>query len=153
MRLALYEPDIPQNVGAILRLATCMGVIVEIIEPCGFIWSDQRLKRVGMDYMNWAKILRHKSWDHFQTKCSARLVLLTAKAITTHLNFVFESDAILLCGSESSGAPEFVHEAADAQVRVPIVNEARSLNITVAAAIVLCEALRQTNQFPNDRSR
>lgn len=150
MRLALYEPDIPQNVGAILRLAACMGVIVDIIEPCGFIWSDHRLKRVGMDYIDEANIVLHQSWKRFRIMCPTRVVLLTTKAKSRHVDFVFESEDILLCGSESSGVPQLVHDEVDARIRIPIENKKRSLNVTMAAAIVLCEALRQTNQFPNE---
>jgi tRNA (cytidine/uridine-2'-O-)-methyltransferase len=151
MRLALYEPDIPQNVGAILRLADCMDVAVDIIEPCGFVWSDRRLKRAGMDYMDRAHIVRHTSWQRFLTTRANRIVLLTTKASLTHVNFSFESDDILLCGSESSGVPQTVRDAADEKIRIPMSQDARSLNVAVAAAIVLTEALRQTDGYPNGR--
>ena len=151
MRLALYEPDIPQNVGAILRLADCMNIAVDIIEPCGFIWSDPRLKRAGMDYLDRVQMVRHTSWQNFFAKRTKRLVLLSTKASLSHINFAFQSDDILLCGSESSGVPQPVHDAADVEVRIPMSRDARSLNVAIAAAIVLNEALRQTDKYPDDQ--
>ena len=151
MRLALYEPDIPQNVGAILRLADCMNIAVDIIEPCGFIWSDPRLKRAGMDYLERVQMVRHTSRQNFFAKRTNRLVLLSTKASLSHINFAFQSDDILLCGSESSGVPQPVHDAADVEVRIPMSRDARSLNVAIAAAIVLNEALRQTDKYPDDQ--
>lgn len=151
MRLALYQPDIPQNAGAILRLADCMGVDVDVIEPSGFVWSDRHLKRAGMDYMDRVHVVHHDSWSRFLTARTNRLVLLTTKASMNHINFSFDRADILLCGSESSGVPQTVHDAVDAQIRIPMSDDARSLNVAIAAAIVLSEALRQTSGFPNSR--
>ena len=151
MRLALYEPDIPQNVGTILRLADCMNVAVDIIEPCGFIWSDPHLKRAGMDYLNRVEIERHTSWNNFFATHKNRLVLLSTKASLQHINFVFEPNDILLCGNESSGVPQPVHDAADTKIKIPMSRDSRSLNVAISMAIVLSEALRQTNKFPDDQ--
>ena len=151
MRLALYQPDIPQNAGAILRLADCMGVDVDVIEPSGFVWSDRHLKRTGMDYMDRVHVVHHDSWSRFLTARTNRLVLLTTKASMNHHNFSFDRADILLCGSESSGVPQTVHDVVDAQIRIPMSDDARSLNVAIAAAIVLSEALRQTSGFPNSR--
>ena len=151
MRLALYQPDIPQNAGAILRLADCMGVDVDVIEPSGFVWSDRHLKRAGMDYMDRVHVVHHDSWSRFLTARTNRLVLLTTKASMNHINFSFDRADMLLCGSESSGVPQTVHDAVDAQIRIPMSDDARSLNVAIAAAIVLSEALRQTSGFPNSR--
>lgn len=151
MRLALYEPDIPQNVGTILRLADCMNVAVDIIEPCGFVWSDSRLKRAGMDYLDRVQVAHHRSWQNFLADRTNRLVLLSTKASLSHINFAFQPDDILLCGSESSGVPQSVHDAADAEIKIPMSRDARSLNVAVAAAIVLNEALRQTGEYPDDQ--
>jgi tRNA (cytidine/uridine-2'-O-)-methyltransferase len=153
MRLALYEPDIPQNAGAILRLADCMGVDVDVIEPSGFVWSNRHLKRAGMDYMDRVQIVHHDSWKRFLSAQSNRLVLLTTKASLSHINFTFDDADILLCGSESRGVPESVHAAVDAQIRIPMSGDARSLNVAVAAAIALSEALRQTDGFPSGASQ
>jgi tRNA (cytidine/uridine-2'-O-)-methyltransferase len=150
VRLALYEPDIPQNTGAILRLAACLGVPVDVIFPCGFVWDDRRLRRAGMDYLAGVDLTRHDSWQAFLAapKRAGRLVLLTTRAAVGHVDFMFKPDDTLILGRESEGAPERVHRAADAQVRVPMRAGVRSLNVAVAAAIVLGEALRQTRQYP-----
>jgi tRNA (cytidine/uridine-2'-O-)-methyltransferase len=151
MRIALYQPDIPQNTGAILRLAACLGVAVDIIEPCGFVLDDRRLKRVAMDYGARAEIARHGSWAAFlgwAQQATARLVLLTTRARQPHTGFAFRPGDVLLLGRESAGAPPEVHAACAAAVRVPI--RGRSLNVAVAAAIVLGEALRQTGGYPAD---
>jgi len=148
MRLALFQPDIPPNVGAILRLGACLGVPVEIIEPCGFPFSDKGLRRVGLDYIEQAQLTRHASWRAFtevRGKAAAeRLVLLTTAADLSYDEFDFEADDILLLGRESAGAPEHLHKTADARIRIPMAPGARSLNIVVAAAIALAEGLRQT---------
>ena len=149
MRIALYQPDIPQNTGAILRLSACFDVPVDIIEPCGFVLDDRRLKRVAMDYGPQAAIRRHQSWTAFLDAVSAeslRLVLLTTRATQTHDAFEFRRTDVLLLGRESAGAPPEVHEASDASIRIPI--RGRSLNLVVAASIALGEALRQTGGFP-----
>lgn len=151
MRLALYQPDIPQNTGAILRLGACLGVAVDIIEPCGFVLDDRRLRRVAMDYGARAEIERHRSWDVFRAQAEAagrRLVLLTTRARTAHAGFAYAADDVLVLGRESAGAPPEVHAACAAAVRVPI--RGRSLNVAIAAAMVLGEALRQLDGFPAD---
>jgi len=155
MRLALFEPDIPQNAGAVLRLAACLGVDVDIIEPCGFVLDDKRLRRVGMDYLDAVEIARHASWDRYREAHArgdgvSRLVLLTTKANTAYQDFRFNADDVLLCGRESAGVPDHVAGAADARIKVPMMSGARSLNIAAAAAIVLGEALRQTRQLPGE---
>ena len=145
MRLALYEPDIPQNAGAILRLGACLGVAVDIIEPCGFLWEDRRLKRAGMDYLELAACTRHGSWERYLADRGAgRLLLLTSRGDVAYHRFAFRADDTLLLGRESAGAPEAVHARADARLVVPMRPGARSLNVALAAALVLGEALRQT---------
>ena len=149
MRIALYQPDIPQNTGTILRLGACFGVPVDIIEPAGFPWDDARLRRAGMDYRDLAQVTRHISWSAFRGgHAPGRLVLLTTKAEFSHHKFSFAPDDILLLGRESAGVPEEVHQAVDARIRVPMVPEARSLNVAVTASLVLGEALRQCGGFP-----
>lgn len=156
MRLALYEPDIPQNTGTMLRLAACLGVAADVIEPCGFVMSDARLKRAGMDYLIQADIRRHASWAAFRTWQAEtrrthgghRLLLLTTKGEIPYHRFAFDADDILMVGRESAGVPPDVAEAADARLVIPIRPELRSVNVAVAAAMVLGEALRQTDRFP-----
>ena len=149
MRLALFEPDIPQNTGALIRLGACLGVPVDIIEPCGFLWSDAKLKRAGMDYLGQADLVRHTSWAAFQAaRAGARLVLLTTKGAASYLDFSFTSSDILLLGRESAGVPEDVHASADARLFIPLRQGLRSLNVAMAGAIVTAEALRQTGGFP-----
>jgi len=153
IRLALYQPDIPQNAGALLRLGGCLGVPVDIIEPCGFVMGDRQLRRAGMDYLALAEWRRHASWDSFLAERRGRLVLLTTKGSERYDRFAFAAGDTLLLGRESAGAPEEVHRAADARLRVPLRPGARSLNVALAAAIVLGEALRQTQLLPEDSSR
>lgn len=151
MRLALYQPDIPQNAGAILRLAACMGIPAEIIEPCGFVWSDRHLRRAGMDYLDQVSLTRHVSWAAYlgaHKAAGGRLVLLTTRGATRHTDFRFRRDDTLLLGRESAGAPEEVHAIADARIRAPMAPGMRSLNLAMAAALILGEALRQTGGFP-----
>lgn len=152
MDLALFQPDIPQNTGTLLRTAACLHVGVDIIEPCGFVFSDRHLKRAGMDYLDFASVARHVSWDAFraqrQGEAGRRLVLLTTKGAVVYTDFRFEPTDVLLLGSESSGVPDEVHAAVDARVTIPMAPGARSLNIAVAAAMVLGEALRQTDALP-----
>lgn len=149
MRLALFEPDIPQNTGALLRLGACLGVAIDIIEPCGFLWSDAKLRRAGMDYLDQATIVRHQSWAAFEAaRAGGRLVLLTTKAATPYLDFAFAGTDVLLLGRESAGVPSEVHAAADARLFIPMQAGRRSLNVAMAGAIVLSEALRQTGTFP-----
>ena len=148
MRLALFEPDIPQNTGTILRLAACLDVGVDIIEPCGFLLDDRRMRRAGMDYLELAALTRHASWNAFRPTIAGRLVLLTTRAERAYADFNYEPTDVLLLGRESDGVPTHVHEAADARIRVPMRPNARSLNVALAAAIVLAEALRQTGSLP-----
>jgi tRNA (cytidine/uridine-2'-O-)-methyltransferase len=150
MRIALYEPDIPQNAGAILRTASCVGIEVDLIEPLGFIWSDRRLRRAGLDYLDGASVARHRSWPAFraQLRPPARLVLMTTGGECSHIDFGFRPDDVLLFGRESRGVPDDVHAAADARVRIPLRAGCRSLNVAVACAIVLSEALRQLDDWP-----
>lgn len=147
MRLALYEPDIPQNTGTILRLAACLGVPVDVIGPTGFDMTDRALKRAALDYLAHVEIARHADFTAFEGRrraCSSRLVLLTTHAETPYTGFAFRPDDTLLLGRESAGVPEAVRGAADA---LPIKPGLRSLNVAVAAGIVLGEALRQTGRF------
>jgi tRNA (cytidine/uridine-2'-O-)-methyltransferase len=148
MRLALYEPEIPQNAGALIRLGACMGIAIDIIEPCGFVFSDRQLKRSGMDYLDHADIVRHESWPAFRGTLRGRLILLTSKGAQPYCGFAFEPGDTLLLGRESAGVPENVHEAADARLRIPLKPGLRSLNVAQAGAMVLGEALRQTDGFP-----
>lgn len=150
MRLILYEPDIPQNAGTILRLAACLGVGVDVVEPCGFVWSEPRLRRAGMDYLEFAEVARHRSWAAFQAaRPGGRLVLLTTRGAVTLPQARFEPGDCLILGRESAGVPDAVHAAADLAVRVPMRAGARSLNVAVTAGIVLSEALRQTGGWPS----
>ena len=151
MRLALYEPDIPQNTGTLLRTAACLGVPVDVIEPCGFVFDDRRLRRAGMDYLAHVEMRRHASWRAFleaHGRGAKRLILLTSAAVTPYTAFRFLGDDTLLVGRESAGVPKAVHGAADARVRVPMAAGMRSLNVAIAAAMVLGEALCQTGGFP-----
>ncbi len=151
MQIALYQPDIPQNTGTILRMAACFGVGVDVIMPTGFDLSDRNLKRAALDYLPHVAITRHESFAAFndaRLAARARLVALSTHAAVPHTAFAFEAPDVLLLGRESAGLPEAVHAAADARVRIPIVRTLRSLNIAVAAAVVLGEALRQTGLYP-----
>jgi tRNA (cytidine/uridine-2'-O-)-methyltransferase len=148
MRIALFEPDIPQNLGAFIRLAAGLAVPLDIIEPCGFPLDDKRIRRAAMDYYDLARITRHASWAAFcRDRVPGRLVLLTTKGARTFPDVVFEPSDILLLGRESAGAPEEVHAAAGLRLRVPLQKGARSLNVALAASMVLSEALRQTSGF------
>ncbi len=148
MRLVLYEPDIPQNTGTLFRLAACLGLAVDLIEPCGFLMDDRRLRRAGMDYLDRVEIVRHRSWQAYQQAPRGRLVLLTTQGEWAYTAFAFQAGDSLMVGRESAGAPPEVHEAADARVFVPMRPGLRSLNVALAAAMVLGEALRQTDQYP-----
>lgn len=148
MRIALYEPDIPQNVGAFIRLSACLGVGLDIIEPCGFPFDDRRVRRAAMDYYDLARLVRHASWQAFRANRPAgRLVLLTTAGDTVFPDLAFRPDDILLLGRESAGAPAEVHDAAEVRLRIPLRPGARSLNVALAASMVVSEALRQTNGF------
>ena len=149
MRLTLYQPDIPQNAGAILRLAACLGAGVDLIEPCGFVDDDRRLRRAGMDYIDHVALRRYESWEKYrQLKPPGRLILLSSKAEIPYVDFVFQGDDSLLLGQESAGVPGSVREVCDAAVTIPLHPGLRSLNVALAAAIVLAEALRQTQGLP-----
>lgn len=156
MRLALYQPDIPQNAGTLLRTAACLGIALDVIGPTGFDMTDRALKRAGLDYLDHVELGRHESFDAFQIwrrslSPTPRLVLVSAHAETTHVDFAFRPTDILMLGRESAGVPENVRSVADAAVRIPLSPGLRSLNVAIAGAIVLAEALRQTNGFPNNR--
>jgi tRNA (cytidine/uridine-2'-O-)-methyltransferase len=150
-RLAIYQPDIPQNTGTMLRLAACLGVPVDIIEPAGFDVSDRNLRRSGMDYLDRVEVTRHISWRAFaewRITRGTRLVLATTKGAVPYADFTFRKDDVILVGRESAGVPDEVHEAADARLLVPMRAGLRSLNVAVTAAMILGEALRQTGTFP-----
>lgn len=148
MRLALYEPDIPQNLGAFIRVSAGLGVPLDVIEPCGFPVDDRRIRRVAMDYYDLATLVRYASWAAFcRDRPPGRLVLLTTAGAQRLPEATFRPDDILLMGRESAGVPPEVHAAADLRVRIPLQAGARSLNVAVAAAMVLSEALRQTSGF------
>ena len=153
MRIALYDPDIPQNTGAIIRLASCFDIGVDIIEPCGFVFSSRRMKRSGMDYIDRVDIKLYSSWEKFyelyNVNIKNRIILLTTKGNISHTKFSYNTDDVLLLGRESAGVPDAVHLAVNSRIIVPIVTEARSLNIVTSAAMVLGEALRQTSTYPN----
>jgi tRNA (cytidine/uridine-2'-O-)-methyltransferase len=152
MRLALFQPDIPQNLGAALRLGACLGVPVDVIEPCGFPLSDAGVRRAAMDYGALADLRRHASWADFLAapeRKAGRLLLFTTKGAAPLHGFEFREGDTLIFGRESSGAPDEVHAAADARLFIPLMPGARSLNLTVSAAIALSEALRQINGFPS----
>ena len=157
LHIALFEPDIPQNTGAVLRTAACLGVPVHVIEPCGFVMTDTRLKRAGMDYLDHLELTRHASWSAFRAAApGGRLVLLTTKGAEGLPGFAFRPGDVLLFGRESAGVPEEVHAAADARLRIPMAPGTRSLNLATSAAMVLALALNQLGAWPegsppNDR--
>ena len=152
MRLVLFEPDIPQNTGALLRLGACLGVAVDIVEPCGFLFDDKRLRRAGMDYLEAVEMVRHRSWRAYRAAARnaapGRLLLLTTRGGTRYTDFAFRPGDNILLGRESAGVPEEVHAEADARLLIPMADGIRSLNVALAAAMVLSEALRQTGRFP-----
>ncbi|GAA4034768.1 tRNA (cytidine(34)-2'-O)-methyltransferase [Sphingomonas rosea] len=149
MRLALYEPEIAGNVGAVLRLGACMGVAVDLIEPMGFAWDDKRVRRTAMDYIDHVAVTRHADWAAFHaTVAPSRLILFTTKATASPYDFAFEANDVLLFGKESAGVPDHVAQAADAGLRIPLRPQVRSLNLATSAALALGEALRQTGLLP-----
>lgn len=153
IRLALYQPDIPQNAGTLLRLSACLNVAVDIIEPCGFVFDDRKLRRAGMDYLDHARYVRHPSWPAFLADLLARgrrLVLLTTRGDVRHDRFPFAPGDTIMVGRESVGVPPEVAQAAQARIRVPMMAGPRSLNVALAAALVTGEALRQLDGFPGD---
>ena len=142
--IALYQPDIPQNTAAIIRLCSCFSTTIEIIEPCGFHIDDKRIKRVAMDYLEKSKIIRYKTFDDFLLKKkNSRIILMTTKAKKNYYTFKFKPKDTLLFGRESAGVPERIHKIAYERLKIPLKNNTRSLNITIAASIALSEALRQ----------
>jgi tRNA (cytidine/uridine-2'-O-)-methyltransferase len=150
LRLALFQPDIAQNVGAAIRLSACLGVSLEVIEPCAFPLDDRRLRRAALDYGTGADVRRHDSFADFQTSIApARLILMTTQGERSFLDHRFAADDVILMGSESAGAPPFVHQAAAARLRIPLAPGLRSLNVVTAAAMVLAEGLRQTGLWPS----
>ena len=152
MRLALFQPDIPQNLGAALRLGACLGVPIDVIEPCGFPFSDREVRRAAMDYGQMARVARHASWTAFLEErrgAEGRLLLFTTRAAQPFHAFDYRPDDVLLFGRESAGVPDEVHAAADARLVIPLAPGARSLNLTLSAAMALSEGLRQTNGFPS----
>ncbi len=149
MRLALFQPEIPQNTGTLLRLGACLNVSIDIIEPCSFAFSDRRMKRAGMDYIDFVKYQRHSSWIDFQKQHpDSRRILLTPYTDQKFLDFKFKETDILLLGRESDGVPDNIMEEVDEKVVIPMNPECRSINVAIAASIVLTEALRQTKTFP-----
>jgi len=151
LTLVLYQPDIPQNAGTMLRACACLGLDAAIVEPAGFPVADRNFRRAGMDYLDAVAICRHASFAAFEDwrrPTGRRLVLLTTQARQAYTDFVFRPDDLLMVGRESAGAPQSVHDAADARVLVPIRPDLRSLNVALAAGMVLGEALRQTSAFP-----
>ena len=152
MRIALYQPDIAQNTGAILRLAACLNVAVDIIEPAGFDISSRALRRAALDYFDKADLKRHRTFADFKREAEmtgGRLILLTTRAQTAYHNIVFENSDIILAGRESAGVPEEVHASVNLRIRIPMRADLRSLNVAVSLAMVLGEALRQTGGFPH----
>lgn len=149
MRIALFEPEIAGNVGAVLRLGACFGTPVDLIEPMGFVWDDRRVRRTAMDYIDHVEVARHADFGAFRTSIGTRrLILFTTKASAPLYDFVFRADDVLLFGKESAGVPGNVAQACDARVLIPIRPEVRSLNLAIASAVALGEALRQTGALP-----
>ena len=154
MRLALYQPDIPQNTGTLLRLGACLNLPIDIIEPCGFLFNEKAMRRAGMDYLEIAEYRRHDSWNDFLAYRAAhpqeygRLVLMTTHAAEPFVNFKFLPNDVILMGRESAGVPENVHQTADARLLIPMNPNVRSINMAISAAMAVTEALRQTNGFP-----
>jgi tRNA (cytidine/uridine-2'-O-)-methyltransferase len=148
MRLALFEPEIAGNVGAIMRLGACMGVPVDLIEPMGFEWDDKRVRRTAMDYIDHVEVFRHPTFDAFRKATPGRLVLFTTKGDASPYEFGFRPADILLFGKESGGVPAGIAAVSDAKLRLPIRADVRSFNLATAAALALGEALRQTNGLP-----
>ncbi len=152
MRIALYEPDIPQNTGTILRLCACFGIAAHLIEPAGFPVDDRAFRRAGMDYLDQVEIVRHKSWPDFEQwrrREGLRLLLFTTQSAAFYLDHSYRADDILLFGRESAGVPDAVHQAADARLKIPMREGLRSLNVAMAAAMAVGEAMRQTDGIPS----
>jgi len=148
MRLVLFEPDIPQNAGSLIRLGACMGVAVDVIEPCGFVFSQGAMRRAGMDYLGLADVVRHTSWSVYLAQAKGRIVLATTRAAVPYIEFSFAPDDNIVLGRESAGVPDAVHDRAEARLRIPMKSGLRSINVAQAGAMILGEALRQTRLFP-----
>ena len=149
-KIALYEPDIPQNTGAIIRICSCLGANLEIIEPCGFLFSDKRFKRVVMDYMDEKMIKFYRDYNEFfESKKNQRVILMTTKASVPYATFDFKINDTILFGRESAGVPEKIHVLINNKLKIPMINNKRSLNITSSVAIILAENLRQNKFFNN----
>ena len=149
MRIALFEPEIAGNVGAVLRLGACLGAAVDLIEPMGFAWDDRRVRRTAMDYIDHVDIVRHASFDAFKASIgSRRLLLFTTKSDQSAYNFEFKADDVLLFGKESAGVPAAVADACHARLRIPMRTQVRSMNLAMTVALALGEALRQTLTLP-----
>lgn len=154
MRLALFQPDIPQNTGTLMRLGACLDVALDIIEPCGFIFNEKAMQRAGMDYLDKVEYRRHNSWQDFllyreqNPEEYGRIVLLTTHASEPYTDFEFETNDVILMGRESAGVPEEVHQIADARLVIPMNENARSINVAISAVMVVGECLRQTKTFP-----
>ena len=151
MRLALFEPEIAGNVGAVMRLGACFGVPVDLIEPLGFEWDDKRVRRTAMDYIDHVEVRRHASFDAFRSAVPGRMILFTTRGDASPYEFAFRPDDILLFGKESGGVPADVAAMSDASLRIPIRPEVRSFNLATSAALALGEALRQTGGLPRAR--
>jgi tRNA (cytidine/uridine-2'-O-)-methyltransferase len=147
MRLALYQPDIPQNTGAAVRLCACLGIGLDIIEPCGFLWNTRKIKKSALDYYDAANIIRHSSWDKFyqEYKNKKRFILMTTKSSIPYTEFCYDKDDILIAGRESVGAPDTIHDICQGRVLIPMHNDMRSLNVINASSMIVGEALRQIN--------
>ena len=151
MHLALYQPDIPQNTGAMLRMAACFALPVDVIEPAGFVFGEARMRRAGMDYWNRVEIRRFPDWRAFAAErkaAGARLILMTTRGDRIYTDFAFEAGDTIIMGRESAGVPDDIHAACDARLRVPMAPGTRSLNVAQTAAIAIAEGLRQTGGFP-----
>ncbi len=149
--LVLYQPDIPGNTGTLMRLAACLDFHIHIIQPAGFRLDDTNLKRAGMDYLELAKLVRHSSWQNFEewrNRENRRLLLLTTSGSEKHINIKYRQSDLIMLGRESSGVPDFVHDAANHSILIPMHKQARSINIALSGAMVMGEALRQTDKFP-----
>ena len=154
INLALYQPEIPQNTGAAMRLTACLGMTLDIIEPTGFVWDDAKIRRSAMDYIDFVTLKKHADWNAFRAAYpDRRIILMTTKSDQSYLDFQFEAGDILLAGQESAGAPQFVHESVDARITIPMASGPRSLNVVNACAMILGEASRQVQltkkQFKN----
>ncbi|PZO85050.1 MAG: tRNA methyltransferase [Micavibrio aeruginosavorus] len=144
INLALYQPEIPQNTGAAMRLTACMGLPLDIIEPTGFVWDEAKIRRSAMDYIDFVTLKKHASWDAFRAfYADRRVILLTTKSDQSYLDFAFRPGDILLAGQESAGAPEHVHQSCDARITIPMASGPRSMNVVNACSMIVGEALRQ----------